>query len=87
MVRRKGEGGNCNTFNRPLHLVTGSVGRCQSTSSHGAPSLFCSAQSRPSSLLLRCFALWRNANLAGGFAGRFLVVVLVVWLVSRDDLP
>ena len=25
---------------------------------------------RPRSLLLRCFALWRNANLAGGFAGR-----------------
>ena len=25
----------------------------------------------PRSLLLRCFALWRNANLAGGFAGRF----------------
>ena len=26
---------------------------------------------RPRSLLLRCFAFWRNANLAGGFAGRF----------------
>ena len=25
----------------------------------------------PRSLLLRCFALRRNANLAGGFAGRF----------------
>ena len=25
----------------------------------------------PRSLLLCCFALWRNANLAGGFAGRF----------------
>ena len=38
-------------------------------------------------MLLRCLALWRNENLAGGFAGRFLVVVLVVWLVSHDDLP
>ena len=39
---------------------------------------------------LCCFAVLlcgRNANLAGGFAGRFLVVVLVVWFVSRDDLP
>ena len=47
---------------------------------------FGSCWALPLSLLLRCLALWRNANLAGGFAGRFLVVVLVVWLVSRDDL-
>ena len=51
--------------------------------------IFCfgSCWALPLSLLLRCLALWRNANLAGGFAGRFLVVVLVVWLVSHDDLP
>ena len=51
--------------------------------------VFCfgSCWALPLSLLLRCLALWRNANLAGGFAGRFLVVVLVVWLVSHDDLP
>ena len=35
--------------------------------------VFCfgSCWALPLSLLLRCFALWRNANLAGGFAGRF----------------
>ena len=32
---------------------------------------------RPRSLLLRCFAFWRNANLAGGFAGRFWLRFLV----------
>ena len=39
----------------------------------------------PRSLLLRCFALRRNANLAGGFAGRFWL--WFVCFVSRDDLP
>ena len=34
------------------------------------------------SLLLRCFALWRNANLAGGFAGRFWLRFL--FLVGVD---
>ena len=41
----------------------------------------------PRSLLLRCFALWRNANLAGGFAGRFWLRFCFVWFVFRDDLP
>ena len=36
---------------------------------------------RPRSLLLRCFALWRNANLAGGFAGRFWLRFLVCLFV------
>ena len=48
----------------------------------------------PRSLLLRCFALWRNANLAGGFAGRFwlwwffcflFVVVFVMICLSFLD--
>ena len=33
--------------------------------------VFCFCWALPRSLLLRCFALRRNANLAGGFAGRF----------------
>ena len=33
--------------------------------------VFCLCWALPRSLLLRCFALRRNANLAGGFAGRF----------------
>ena len=41
----------------------------------------------PRSLLLRCFALRRNANLAGGFAGRFWLWFWFVCFVSRDDLP
>ena len=51
--------------------------------------VFCfgSCWALPLSLLLRCFALWRNANLAGGFAGRFWLWFLFVWFVSRDDLP
>ena len=39
-------------------------------------------------MLLRCFALRRNANLAGGFAGRFGCggfVFVCLWF--RDDLP
>ena len=44
----------------------------------------------PRSLLLRCFDLRRNANLAGGFAGRlWFVVVLFVFFVGvrfNDDL-
>ena len=43
----------------------------------------------PRSLLLRCFALWRNANLAGGFAGRFRLWWFFVFCLSLfcDDLP
>ena len=36
----------------------------------------------PRSLLLRCFAFWRNANLAGGFAGRFWLWFCCFWLCS-----
>ena len=36
---------------------------------------------RPRSLLLRCFAFWRNANLAGGFAGRFWLRFLFSFLL------
>ena len=46
---------------------------------------FCWA--RPRFLLLRCFALWRNANLAGGFAGRSWSWFCLVSFVFRDDLP
>ena len=49
--------------------------------------VFGSCWALPRSLLLRCFALWRNANLAGGFAGRFWLWFCFVWFVSRDDLP
>ena len=41
--------------------------------------VFCLCWALPRSLLLRCFALWRNANLAGGFAGSFLVAVFVLF--------
>ena len=50
--------------------------------------LFCWAL--PRSLLLRCLDLRRNANLAGGFAGRFWLwwfCCCFVCLWFRDDLP
>ena len=42
----------------------------------------------PRSLSLRCFALWRNANLAGGFAGRFWLrflfcLICLSWWFAR----
>ena len=51
--------------------------------------VFCFCWALPRSLLLRCFALRRNANLAGGFAGRFGCGGFVVFCLSlvRDDLP
>ena len=44
--------------------------------------VFCfgSCWALPLSLLLRCLALWRNANLAGGFAGRFWLWFLLFGL-------
>ena len=44
----------------------------------------------PRSLLLCCFDLRRNANLAGGFVGRFCFSVVLLVFVSfrfNDDLP
>ena len=44
--------------------------------------VFCLCWALPRSLLLCCFALRRNANLAGGFAGRFGCGGFVVFCLS-----
>ena len=90
-VRRSGQSGT--TLRAPPQLISLHVFDDDTVAkvavSEANLRIFCvgSCWALPLSLLLRCLALWRNANLAGGFAGRFLVVVLVVWLVSHDDLP
>ena len=90
-VRRSGQSGT--TLRTPPQLISLHVFEDDTVAkvavSKANLRIFCvgSCWALPLSLLLRCLALRRNANLAGGFAGRFLDVVFVVWLVSHDDLP
>ena len=83
-VRRSGQSGT--TLHAPPQLINLHVFEDDTVANVAVSKanlrVFCfgSCWALPLSLLLRCLALWRNANLAGGFAGRFWLWFLLFGL-------
>ena len=90
-VRRSGQSGT--TLHAPPQLISLHVFEDDTVAevavSKANLRVFCfgSCWALPLSLLLRCLALWRNANLAGGFAGRFWLWFLLFGLFLVIILP
>ena len=83
-VRRSGQSGT--TLHAPPQLISlhvfedDTVAKVAVSKANLRVFCFGSCWALPLSLLLRCLALWRNANLAGGFAGRFWLWFLLFGL-------